>query len=43
MKDQVLEQEIRGRIESALDELRPYLEVDEGGIALIEITDDMVA
>ncbi|MBL4658444.1 MAG: NifU family protein [Flavobacteriales bacterium] len=30
-------------IERALDELRPYLEEDGGGISLIGITDNMVA
>ena len=37
------DQEVRDRIESALDELRPYLEQDGGGISLIDVTDNMVA
>ena len=36
-------QDIKDRIEKALDELRPYLEQDGGGISLIEVTDNMVA
>jgi len=39
----VEDQALKDRIEAALDELRPYLEEDGGGISLIEITDDMVA
>ncbi|PCH95630.1 MAG: hypothetical protein COB85_04340 [Bacteroidetes bacterium] len=35
--------EIEAKIESALDELRPYLQTDGGDIALIEVTDDHVA
>lgn len=31
------------RIESTLDELRPYLEADGGDIRLVEITEDLVA
>jgi len=38
----ILENDLNQKIESALDELRPYLEADGGGIALIDITDDMV-
>ena len=30
------------KIEGALDEIRPYLEADEGDIRLIEVTGDMV-
>lgn len=30
------------RIESALDQLRPYLEADGGNVSLVEITEDMV-
>ena len=33
---------ILDKIEGALDEIRPYLEADEGDIRLIEVTDDMV-
>ena len=42
MKDEMRKQQIRASIESALDELRPYLEQDGGGISLIDITDNMV-
>ncbi len=35
--------DIEDKIESALDELRPYLQTDGGDIALIEVTDDHVA
>lgn len=38
-----MNEEIEDRIESALDELRPYLQTDGGDIALIEVTDDHVA
>ena len=34
--------DLRHRIQSTLDELRPYLEADGGGIRLVEITDDLV-
>jgi Fe-S cluster biogenesis protein NfuA len=30
------------RVESALEQLRPYLEADSGNVRLLEITDDMV-
>lgn len=43
MKQEIFQQELRVTIESALDEIRPYLEEDGGGISLIDITDDMVA
>ena len=33
---------ILDKIEKALNEIRPYLEVDGGDIRLIEVTDDMV-
>mgnify|MGYP001160916899 CR=1 FL=1 len=33
---------ILDKIEGALDEIRPYLEADEGDIRLIEVTGDMV-
>ena len=36
-------QELKDRIELALDELRPFLEEDGGGISLIDVTDNMVA
>ena len=34
--------QIRKKIETALDELRPYLAQDGGGISLMEITNDLV-
>ena len=30
------------KIENALDEIRPYLQADEGDINLVEVTDQMV-
>jgi Fe-S cluster biogenesis protein NfuA len=30
------------RVENALNQLRPYLEADNGDVSLIEITDEMV-
>ena len=39
----MVNQELKDRIELALDELRPYLEEDGGGISLIDVTDNMVA
>ncbi|RIJ42761.1 NifU family protein [Pontibacter oryzae] len=30
------------RIESALDQIRPYLEADGGNVKVLEVTDDMV-
>ena len=39
----MIDKELKDKIESALDELRPYLEEDGGGISLIDVTDDMVA
>jgi len=38
-----MDPELQDKIEKALDELRPYLEQDGGGISLIDITDNMVA
>ena len=38
----ITDREILSKIEGALDEIRPYLEADEGDIKLIEVTDDMV-
>lgn len=35
-------EELIERIETALDQIRPYLEADGGNVALHEITDDMV-
>jgi Fe-S cluster biogenesis protein NfuA len=34
--------ELVEKIESTLDQIRPYLEADGGNVALHEITDDMV-
>ena len=34
--------DLQQRIQSTLDELRPYLEADGGDIRLVEITDDLV-
>lgn len=31
-----------GRIEEAIQQLRPYLEADGGDMSLVELTDDMV-
>lgn len=30
------------KIESALDQIRPFLEADRGNISLVEVTDNMV-
>ena len=38
----ITDRELLSKIEDALDEIRPYLEADEGDIKLIEVTDDMV-
>lgn len=35
-------EDIKKRIESALDKIRPYLIADGGNIELIDVTDDMV-
>ena len=37
----ITDKTILDKIEGALDEIRPYLEADEGDIRLIEVTDDM--
>ena len=34
--------ELTGRVERALDQIRPYMEADGGNVRLLEITDDMV-
>ncbi len=31
------------RVEKALDEVRPFLNADEGDVQLVEVTDDLVA
>ena len=33
---------LMARIESALDQVRPYMEADGGNISIVELTDDMV-
>ncbi len=38
----ITDTDINQKIENALDEIRPYLEADGGGISLISVTDDMV-
>ena len=38
----ITDRKVLSKIEGALDEIRPYLEADEGDIRLIEVTDDMV-
>ncbi|HNQ13453.1 MAG TPA: NifU family protein [Bacteroidia bacterium] len=37
-----LEISLTNRVEETLNQLRPYLAADNGDVALIEITDDMV-
>ncbi len=34
---------IKERVEKALEKIRPYLVADGGDIALVDITDDMIA
>jgi hypothetical protein len=36
------EEQLIVRIEEALNQLRPYLEADQGDVSLVEVTDDMV-
>ena len=36
------EEQLIQRVEEALNQLRPYLEADQGDVSLIEVTDDMV-
>lgn len=31
------------RIEKALDDVRPFLQADEGDVQLVEVTDDLIA
>jgi Fe-S cluster biogenesis protein NfuA len=38
----VSEQDLLGRIEKALDLIRPYLETDGGNVRVLDITDDMI-
>jgi Fe-S cluster biogenesis protein NfuA len=35
--------DITNRVEEALNQIRPFLEADQGGISLVEITEDMIA
>jgi Fe-S cluster biogenesis protein NfuA len=35
-------EEIKARVEKALEKIRPYLVADGGDISIVEITDDMV-
>jgi len=37
-----VDQEFMLRIESALDQIRPYLEADGGNVKVLEVTDEMV-
>ncbi|WP_347158196.1 NifU family protein [Pontibacter chitinilyticus] len=37
-----IDQDFLLRIESALDQIRPYLEADGGNVKVLEVTDDMV-
>ncbi len=30
------------RVENALEQLRPYLQADQGNVSIIDITDDMI-
>ncbi len=36
-----MENNLKQRVEAALDTIRPYLEADGGNVAIHEITDDM--
>ena len=38
----ITDMKIIQKVEVALNEVRPYLEVDGGDISLVEITDDMI-
>ena len=38
----ITDKTILEKIEEALDEIRPYLEADDGDINLVEVTDKMV-
>jgi Fe-S cluster biogenesis protein NfuA len=37
------QQELKERIEQALNQIRPFLEADGGDVSLVEITDDGIA
>ncbi len=34
--------DLTARVESALDQIRPYLQADGGNVSLVEITDDHI-
>lgn len=34
--------ELRDKIETALDSIRPYLEADGGNVKVLEVTEDMI-
>ncbi len=38
----VANMELQGRVEKALESIRPYLEADGGDVKILEITDEMV-
>ena len=38
----ITDMKIIQKVEDALNEIRPYLEVDGGDISLVEITDEMI-
>ncbi|HEY8401089.1 MAG TPA: NifU family protein [Cytophagaceae bacterium] len=42
MNTTLTNQELINKVESALDNIRPYLEADGGNVKVIEITEDMV-
>lgn len=35
--------ELFDKVEASLQNIRPYLEADGGGISLVEVTDDLIA
>ena len=37
-----VDQDFMLRVESALDQIRPYLEADGGNVKVLEVTEDMV-
>lgn len=38
----MVDDKIKLRVEETLNQLRPYLEADNGNVELLEITDDMI-
>lgn len=38
----IVDQEFMLRVESALDQIRPYLEADGGNVRVLEVTDEMI-